>query len=188
MPVSCSRPERVSVRAVARDLLARPWKVFLFNWNWKAGLLGGVFRALFFIVAVLPSDLAGLRGVAIQLLFRIAIGGLWGSLAQAFCSAEPAWAAGVLIGVVVPAGVHGVEYTLLRAGHASHIRTGMIISIALSIISLLLNWGLMRRGLMLTGKGTDSLATDFRRLPAALGDLALAGPRTLMRVLRGTFA
>ena len=121
MPVSSSRPERVRVKAVARDLLARPSKVFLFNWNWKAGLLGGVFRALFFIAAVLPRDPAGLRGVAIQLAFRVAIGGL-------------------------------------------------------------------RRGLMLTGKGTDSLATDFRRLPAALVDLALAGPRTLMRVLRGNFA
>jgi hypothetical protein len=175
MPVCSKRPERVSVMAVAGDLVARPWRVFLLNWNWKAGLLGGVFRALFFSVAVLPRDLAGLRGVAIQLAFRVAIGGLWGSLAQAFSSAEPAWAAGVLIAVVVPAGVHGAEFTLLRAGHASHIRTGMIISVALSIISLLFNWGLMRRGLMLTGKGTDSLATDFRRLPAALGDLALAG-------------
>jgi hypothetical protein len=188
MPVSSSPPERVSVMAVARELLVRPWKIFLFNWNWKAGLLGGVFRALFFSVAVLPRDMAGLRGVAIQLAFRVAIGGLWGALAQAFCCAEPAWIAGVLIALIVPAGVHGVEYTLLRAGHASHIRTGMIISVALSVISLLLNWGLMRRGLMLTGKGTDSLATDFRRLPAALADLALAGPRTVMRVVRGTLA
>jgi len=188
MPVSSSPPERVSAMAVARDLLVRPWKVFLFNWNWKAGLLGGVFRALFFGVAVLPRDMSGWRGMVIQLAFRVAIGGLWGSLAQAFRSAEPAWIAGLLIAGIVPAGVHGAEYALLRAGHASHIRTGMIISIALSIISLLLNWGLMRRGLMLTGKGTDSLATDFRRLPAALADLALAGPRTVMRVLRGTFA
>ena len=46
----------------------------------------------------------------------------------------------------------------------------------------------MRRGLMLTGKGTDSLATDFRRLPAALLELTLAGPRTIMRALREGFA
>ena len=104
MPVYSSPRERVSVMAVARDLLARPWRVFLLNWNWKAGLLGGVFRALFFSVAVLPRDLAGLRGVAIQLAFLVAIGGLWGALAQAFCCAEPAWIAGVLIASLFPQG------------------------------------------------------------------------------------
>ena len=188
MPVSSSPPERVTVIAVARELLANPWRLFLFNWNWKAGLLGGLFRAAFFGVAAVPRDATALRGVAIQLAFRIAIGGLWGSLAQALRAAEPAWFAGVCIAVVVPAAVHSVEYAFLRAGHATHIRLGMIISVALSMISLLLNWGLMRRGLMLTGKGTDSLATDFRRLPAALRELALAGPRRLVRVLRGAFA
>jgi len=100
MPAPSSRREPVTVISVARDLIADPCKVFLFNWNWKAGLLSGMFRAALFA----------------------------------------------------------------------------------------LNWNLMRRGLMLTGSGTDSLATDFRRLPAILGDLLMAGPRALARVLRGDFA
>jgi len=134
MPVSSSPLERVSLMAAGRDLLASPWKVVLFNWNWKAGLLGGVVRAVFFSVAVPPRDVAGWCGVAIQLAFRVAIGGLWGSLAQSFSAAEPAWLAGLSIAVIIPALVHGVEYAFLRAGHAPHIRTAMIISIALSTV------------------------------------------------------
>ena len=188
MPVPSNRPERRTVAAAGYDLIASSWRVFLFNWNWKAGLLSGVFRAGFFIVAIARGDPAAWRGMAIQLAFRIAIGGLWGSLAQSFRGAEPVWLAGLLIVVIIPAGVHGVEYAFLRAGHAPQVRTAMIISVVLSVGSLLLNWGLMRRGLMLTGRGTDSLATDFRRLPVVLRELVLAGPRILMRVLRGAFA
>jgi hypothetical protein len=188
MPAPSSRPEPVTVISVVCDLLANPWKVFLFNWNWKAGLLGGLFRAALFSVAVVPRESAALRGVAIQLVFRIAVGGLWGSLAQAFRAAQPAWLAGLCVAVMLPAAVHTLEYAFLTAGHASHIRRGMIVSVALSVVSLVLNWNLMRRGVMLTGKGTDSLATDFRRLPAVLGDLLMAGPRVLVRVLRGDFA
>jgi hypothetical protein len=173
---------------IVRRLAANPWGILIATWNWKAGLLSGLFRAAFFGAAVLGGGPAALRGVAIQLAFRIAVGGLWGSLAQAFRAAQPAWLAGLLVAVILPAGVHTLEYESLRAGHASHIRTGMIVSVSLSIVSLLLNWGLMRKGLLLTGKGTASLAADLKRLPAALGELALAVPRALARVLGGSFA
>jgi hypothetical protein len=94
---------------------------------------------------------------------------------------SPAWLAGLSVTVALPGVVHLIEYGLLRAGHVSHIRTAMIVSVALSIISLLLNWGLMRRGLLVTGKGAQSLAADFQQLPATLGDFVLAGPRVLAR-------
>jgi hypothetical protein len=179
---------RPSVFSVTRSLLTHPLRTFVIHWNWKAGFLSGVFRAALFAIAVVPREPAALRGVAIQLAFRVAIGGMWGSLAQAFREAEPAWLAGVFVAAVLPAGVHLVEYAALRAGHVSHIRAGMIASVSLSVISLLLNWGLMRKGLLLTGKGTDSFATDLSRLPSALIDFLLAGPRLLARVLRGCFA
>jgi hypothetical protein len=182
------RQQAETVLSVTRTLFAHPIRTFIRQWNWKAGLLSGVFRAALFSVAVIPRDPAALRGIAIQLAFRVAIGGLWGSLAQAFREAEPAWLAGVFVTALLPAAVHLAEYFFLRAGHVSHIRAGMIASVSLSIISLLLNWGLMRRGLLLTGKGTESLAADFSRLPATLWDFVLAGPRVVARALRGSFA
>jgi hypothetical protein len=199
MPVPCSPPDpengsgaeqaaRVSVVSVARHIITHPYECLVYHWNWKAGLLGGAFRAILFAIAIFPRDSAALRGILIQLAYRVAVGGMWGAVAQAFRDAQPAWLTGVFLAAVLPAAVHLVEYAMLRAGHASHIRTGMISSVVLSIISLLLNWGLMRRGLMLTGKGTESLASDFARLPGVLAELLLAAPRRLARALRGCLA
>ncbi|MEI9971185.1 MAG: hypothetical protein WDO73_03515 [Ignavibacteriota bacterium] len=66
-----------------------------------------------------------------------------------------------------------LEFALLKAGGATHIRSGMTVSIAFSAASLLVNFNLMRRGLLITGEGSRSLAADFRQLPGALG---LRGP------------
>lgn len=193
MPAPCSQPEQTPARtgtvlSVTRSLLAHPFRYFVRDWNWKAGLLSGIFRAALFAVTVVPREPAALRGIALQLAFRIAVGGMWGTVAQAFREAEPIWLAGLWVTAVLPASVHLVEYMVLRANHVAHLRAGMIASISLSVLSLLLNWGLMRRGLLLTGEGTESLATDFSRLPAALRDLLLAGPRLLVRAFRGCLA
>jgi hypothetical protein len=191
MPTPSSQPEAAhapSVLSVTYSLLTHPLRTFVYHWNWKAGLLSGIFRAALFTVAVIPREPAAIRGVVIQLAFRVAVGGMWGSLAQAFQEAEPAWLAGLSVTAVLPVFVHLIEYAALRAGHVPHLRAGMIASVALSVASLLVNWSLMRKGLLLTGKGTNSLATDFSRLPAALAEFLLAGPRLLFRALRGCLA
>ena len=198
MPARCSRPERgpdrmMTVLSVTRALLANPFRSFICGWNWKAGLLSGIFRAALFAIAVVrPSeavrDPAGLGGIALQLAFRIAVGGIWGTVAQAFQEAEPAWLAALWSAAVLPAAVHLVEYFVLRANHVAHLEAGMIASISLSVLSLLLNWRLMRKGLLLTGKGSDSLVNDFSRLPAAFRDFVLAGPRLVVRAFRGCLA
>ena len=82
--------------------------------------------------------------------------------------------------VALPASAHLLEFFALKAGHASHIKTGMIVSVVISIGSLLVNLGLMRRGLLITGDGAGSLGSDLRRLPGALGVMlrgALHGAR-----------
>jgi hypothetical protein len=187
---ACSSPssEPVSVAAVARGLLAHPWRTLVIGWNWKAGLLAGLFRLIVFVIAGVPRTPMAWAGVLLQLAARVILGGCWGSLTQAFRFAEPAWLAGSLLVLFVPIGLHAVEYAFLRAGHATHIRAGMIVSVSMSAASFLLNWMLMRRGLLLTGEGTESLAADFRRLPLALADFCLAGPRLLFRFLWGCFA
>jgi hypothetical protein len=50
------------------------------------------------------------------------------------------------------------------------------------------NWYLMRRGMLITGEGSESLATDFRRLPAAVGGMFLAPAIALHRLVRGRAA
>jgi hypothetical protein len=170
-----STRESVTVGTVALKVLTRPWSLVL-AWNWKSGLLSGLFRAALFAIAAGLHHPGAARGLWIELVFRVVAGGLWGSLLQMFRTAQPPWLAGLGAAVVLPGSIHALEYAVLKAGHAAGLRAGMIVSIGVSAISLLVNWGLMRRGLLLTGKGSASLGRDLRYLPAMVADL-LTGRR-----------
>jgi hypothetical protein len=152
-----------------RRVVFEPWTIFVVQWNWKAALLSAGIRGLLFCVVVVPRGAGAMRGAWIEIAFRIAVGGGWGSFMQALRRARPAWLAGLLIALVLPLCAHTLEYGLLKAGGATHIKIGMIVSVVFSAGSLMVNYALMRRGLLLTGAGTASLASDFRRLPGALG-------------------
>jgi hypothetical protein len=167
-----------SVASVACYVLAHPWETFVERWNWKAAVLSAAFRGVAFAVPM--SHFAGpdaVRALCIELGFRVAIGGFWGSLLQAFRRAEPAWAAGVSVAALLPAAAHLLEFAALKAGHVSHITTAMIVSVVVSSGSLLLNFGLMRHGLLVTGTGAAPLFCDLQRIPAALAAMLRRSPR-----------
>jgi hypothetical protein len=176
MSTPAPEPDTPSVWAAARHVAGHPWQVFIADWNWKAALLSASFRAPLFSLAVLRGPRA-LSGMAIEIFFRLATGGFWGSLIQAFRASRPAWLSGLCVVILLPGMAHALEYLALRAGHAPHLAAGMRVSVGISILSTLLNWFLMRRGLLITGAGAGRLRDDFRRLPAALMD-PLGGRRT----------
>ena len=147
----------------------QPWTVFVLQWNWKAALLSAGIRGMLFCVAVVPRGAGAMRGAWIEIAFRIALGGCWGSAMQALRRARPAWLAGLLVALVLPLVAHILEFALLKFGGATHIRSGMTVSVEFSAASLLVNFGLMRQGLLIVGEGAGSLTADFRRLPSALG-------------------
>jgi hypothetical protein len=128
-----------------------------------------------------PQD--AMRGAGIEMAFRAASGGCWGSLLQDLRRVQPPWAAGFVAALVLPASVQALEYTVLRFAAAGHLKTAMVTSTLFSAGSLAANYSLMRRGVMLTGEGADSLASDFRHLPRVLRDWgrsAAAGVRRAM--------
>ena len=126
---SCSNPcDSEPIGGAIWKLLRHPWRVFVIQWNWKAALLSAGIRGVLFCVAVVPHGAGAVRGAWIEIAFRIAIGGCWGSAMQALRRARPAWAAGLLIAVVLPACAHLVEFALLRIGGATGIRNGMIVA------------------------------------------------------------
>jgi hypothetical protein len=168
-------------------VLTHPWDVFVRRWNWKAAVLSAVFRGVAFALPM--SHLAGhdiLRTVCLEVAFRLAIGGFWGSLLQAFRGAQPAWLATTVVAVVLPAVAHSIEFVVLRAGHTTHLLTAMIVSVGITVGSLVINFGLMRRGLLLTGRESQSLGADLRQIPGALaGMFRLSSRRAFMGVLAG---
>ena len=164
-------PERLNVGAAAVYVLTHPWEVFITDWNWKTALLSAILR-----VAIWPTTkVAGvrlvspgaLRGLLIEFAYRLAIGGFWGALLQAFAGARPAWLAGVCM-ILLQGCAHWFEYLVLRMGGAAHAGAITFASIVFSVQSLLVNWGLMRRGILLTGRHGSSLAADLRRIFGAM--------------------
>jgi hypothetical protein len=159
------------VGAAAAYVLAHPWQIFITDWNWKAALFSAIFR-----VAVWPTTKAAgirltspgaLKGLLIEIAYRLAIGGFWGSLLQAFAGARPAWLGGLSMVVLLPGCAHGLEYLVLRMSGASHPGAITFVSIVFSVASLFVNWGLMRNGILLTGRRGSSLGTDVRRILGA---------------------
>lgn len=167
-PSCCNPPEAEPVGRALLKMARHPWQVFVLQWNWKAALLSAGIRGLLFCVAVVPHGSGAVRGAWIEVAFRIGLGGCWGSAMQALRRARPVWLAGLLVALVIPAGAHFLEFALLRLGRAAAIRSAMVVSVSFSAASLLVNFALMRRGLLITGEGAQSLAADLRRLPAAL--------------------
>jgi len=165
-------------------VIARPWTVLIVQWNWKAALLSAGIRGLLFCVVLVPRGAGAMRGAWIEVAFRIALGGCWGSIMQELRRARPAWLAGLLMAVALPAWAHALEFALFKVGGATHIKSGMIASVSFSMASLAVNYSLMRRGLMVTGEGGASLASDIRRLPAALADCARAAGKGMRRVFQ----
>jgi len=179
------RRDELTVGQAAAAVLANPWKTFVVDWNWKAALLSALFRGILFLAVALPRGPGAMRLVWIELTFRIVVGGFWGSLLQAFREARPAWLSALLAAVMLPAAAHMLEYLAFQAGHATHIGAGMVVSIAVSVGSLLLNWFLMRKGVLITGDGSGSLGADLRRLPRLLAAFFLAPTVALCRAARG---
>ena len=179
------RRDELTVGQAVAAVLANPWKTFVVDWNWKAALLSALFRGILFLIVAVPRGPGAMRLVWIELAFRILVGGFWGSLLQAFRGARPAWLAGLLASVLLPAAAHALEYLALQAGHATHIGAGMVVSIAVSVGSLLLSWFLMRKGALITGNGSDSFGADLKRLPRLLAAFFLAPGAALCRAVRG---
>jgi hypothetical protein len=142
-------------------------------------LLSAICRAAFWPAGILVHVRVfgpdSVRGFWIEFAFRLVIGGFWGSLLQAFCAVRPAWLAGLYLAVLLPGMSLLLEHLTLRVGGASHVDTITVTSIAFSVVSLFANWGLMRKGMLLTGQGTASLVTDLRRIFALMTGLGSAG-------------
>lgn len=184
MPAPLRRPDEIALRQAVARVLRDPWKTFVVDWNWKAALLSALFRGMLFLIVAVPRGPGALRLVWIELAFRMLVGGFWGSLLQAFRGVRPAWLAGLFAAVLLPLTAHSLEYLALQAGDAKHIGAGMVVSIAVSVGSLMLNWSLMRRGMLVTGDGADSLGADLRRVPRLLAAFCLAPGVALCRAVR----
>lgn len=180
-------PERAqSVGDVFRGFARDPYEYFIRRWNWKSALTSAIIRAAIFFSANLSAGLQAATGaMAVEFCFRAATSGFYGSIAEAFRKAHPAWKALLVPMVMLPVISHSIEFTVHYLRGTPKLARSITASIIFTAISTLFNLYAMRRGIMLVGEQRKSLASDMKQLPRIIGEFLAVGPMALWRLIRG---
>jgi hypothetical protein len=89
--------------------------------------------------------------------------------------------------VLVPAIAHSVEFTVHFLAGTPVLKASIAASVAFSVLSTLFNLFAMRRGVLVVGTRSGSLAQDLRRLPAISAQFLMAGPLAMRRAILRVF-
>lgn len=170
-------------------LAAHPFELLVARWNWKSSLFSSTLRALLFLCANLTAGWRAATGAMVaEFLYRGFSAGFYGAITQGLREAEPAWAAGLVAMIAMPAVSHSIELAIHVARGTPRIVTSIIASVCFTAVSTLFNLYAMRRGALVVGAGSDSVAGDLKRVPGLIGGFLAAGPMLLWRSLQAKTA
>src|SRR5258708_32192654 len=180
-----SAPDSVPLRHALGNIVREPVSILWRRWNWKASVLSIVFRAPDYLAA---SVRRGWRETFAALFVDSACGactaGFYGAFVWAIRDAQPAWLRGLVITLFLPAVLQGVEYGVHWLRGTQHLHAVLLGSTAVSAVSSLFNWFVMKRGaLLVAGEGTP-FRRDLRRLPLLAVSFAITGPRWIWQRAR----
>jgi len=175
----------MTVLDVLRQLSRAPGDLLLRKWNWKSAVFSSLIRAAVFFFCNLTAGMRAADGAMLaEFVYRGITAGFYGALTQAFRRAEPVWHASLTVMVLLPLSSHSVEFVVHVVRHTPHLRTSIISSVCFTAISTLFNLYAMRRGVLVTGAGSGSVASDMRRIPGLIAGFVAVGPLALYRSLR----
>jgi len=141
--------------------------------------------SLFFATNLSAGYPAAVAALKTELVFRGVTSGFYGALTEAFREAEPAWSAAMTIMLLLPLANHSIEFLVHWIRGTQNLYSSILASMALTALSTLFNFYLMRRGALIVGAGRRSLASDLAQMPRLALDFILHLPRYLVRVLSG---
>ena len=147
-------------------------------WNWKAALMSAVYRApIFFVTSLRAGWRLAVSAMFAETAFRVVTSGFFGAATQAIRRLEPPWLAVLLVLVLAPAAVQLLEFGVHWLRGTPNLRTGVLISTAMTAIASLFNWYAMRQGTMLTGRDGKPFWSDMKRFPILIYGFVMAIPR-----------
>ena len=146
-----------------------PLRFLVQGFNWKTALWSALLRSLVFCVILIQGGWqSAAAAVSAEALFRVLSSGLFGSLMQAFRHAAPQWRAFFLSAMVLPGFVQAAEFFLhLRLG-TPKLLTTTIVSLTMTVLAGLFQWHAMRRGALLVGAQSMSVADEMRAIPGLM--------------------
>ena len=106
-------------------------------------------------------------------------------MTQHFSLVEPEWEAAAGAMVLLPVLSHSLEFLVHWLRHTPHLKASIISSMSFTVISTLFNFYAMRRGTMVVGKNSPSLAADMRAMPRVIAGFLSVLPLWAWRSLRG---
>jgi hypothetical protein len=154
---------------VFRELRSRPGELLIRRWNWKSAAFSSALRACIFFCVNLPAGRQAAFGAMLaEFLYRGVTAGFYGAITQAFGEAEPAWAAGLMVMILLPVASHSVELCVHLLRGTPRIVGSLIASVSFTAVSTLFNLYAMRRGALVVGSNAGSVGDDLRRLPGMI--------------------
>ncbi|MBS1790814.1 MAG: hypothetical protein JST85_24065 [Acidobacteria bacterium] len=170
----------VTVGVAALKLLRHPVENLIRRWNWKSAMLSALTRGALFFFANLGAGISAAVGaMSVEAAFYITVAGFYGSATEAFRRARPTWLATVVMMVVMPSINHLLEFALHWSHGTKKLTTGIIASVAFSMLSAVFNLFAMQRGAFIVGAERQSLLDDFRQLPRIIFDFLTVVPRAV---------
>ncbi len=167
------------------DILRHPFTTLIASWNWKAAAVSVLLRAgVFFATNLRAGKHSAVRAMLVEAAFATVAAGLMGAATQRLRAAQPVWATAFIVWLGLPALLLAAQFGWHRALGTPHVRAGLIASFCFASLASGFNGFAMRRGAMLAGTGSASVASDARALPRILLDFVLAVPRALLRSIR----
>lgn len=135
-------------------------------------------RGPIFVVATARQGWhASLGALFTESVYCALAAGSYGAVVQALRNAEPEWLTAFFLTAVLPFAFQTLEYLLHWLRGTPHLRLAEFVSLAISGLSALFNWCVMRRGTLLVGDEGGSFGSDLRRLPGLIYSFLTAWPR-----------
>ncbi len=158
------------------NLLRDPVPMLIRQWNWKSAIFSSLCRGAVFFFANLSSGMEAAQGAMFaEFIYRCFSAGFYGALTQAFRKSEPRWAATLVVLIGVPGVSHAIEFCLHWARGTPNLRTSILASLILTLVSTSFNLHAMRRGVLVVGQGGQSLEADMRSLPVTIWTFITSG-------------
>lgn len=152
-------------------------------WNYKTAVLSAATRGLLFFTTNLSAGLDAATGALLaEFAFRFLTAGFYGSLTQSLRRIEPPAAGLAAALVLLPSLAHSLEYLVHSARGTPALGVSIAASVGMTIVSTTFHLFIMRRGVLITGAGEQSLLDDLKAIPRLVVMFVVATARACPRI------
>jgi len=158
------------------SFVRHPYLTLVRRWNWKSALTSSLIRGgIFFGVNVTASLHAAAGAAVTEIVVRGATSGFYGAVTQNLSRVQPAWQGALGAMLLLPLFNHSLEFVAHWMRGTEKLWLSIMASMIFTALSTLFHLFVMKRGVMIVGEGSQSLAADLAQMPKNVG-LFLAQP------------